>query len=96
MRSVEKVWTQKVAHRQNCSYLAVKAASSFMCSPADDCKMPERSDVFGKKKSTTEQHREEERSALEWLRVWGEIKVKPCSGARAQYVPKRPTIVSTT
>ena len=92
---VEKTWTENVAQKQNCWYLAVKAASSFMYSPADDWKTPEPGDLFDKNNSMTEQQREEERSTLEWLQGWGQIKVKPKSRARGQYVPKRPHIVST-
>ena len=33
---VEKGYTQKVVQRQQCSYLVVKAASSFIYSPTDD------------------------------------------------------------
>ena len=43
-----------------------------------------------------EQHREEQRSTLEWLRGWGQIKVQGTDKRRGWYVPKRPQIVSTT
>ena len=95
VHSVEKPWSEKVAQKQNRSHLAVQAASSFMYSPTDHWKIPELGDLFDKSMSMTEHNKEEERSTLEWLQGWGQIKVKPKSRARAQYAPKRPQIVST-
>ena len=95
VHSAEKAWTQKVAQRQYCSYLAVKAANSFMYSPANDWKIPEPGNLVDKNKSMTGQHKEEERSRLEWMQGWGHIKGKPQSRARGQYLLKRPNIVST-
>ena len=59
-----------MAQRQKCSYLAVKAASSFVYKATNDSKIPEPGDLFDKNKSMTEQHREEQRSTLEWLQEW--------------------------
>ena len=56
-----------MAPRQNCVYLAVKAATSFMYSPPDHWKIPEPGDLFDKNRSMTEQHREKRRSTLECL-----------------------------
>ena len=67
LHSVQQPWPQKVAQKQNCSYLAVKAASSFVYKPTNDLKIPEPGDLFDKNKSMTKQHREEQRSTLEWL-----------------------------
>ena len=94
--SVEKAWTEKVARKQNCSYLAVKAAGSFMYSLTDDWKVPEPGHLFDKNRSMTEQQREEEHAMLEWLHGRGQIKVRPKLRAPRQYVPKRPQIVSAT
>ena len=95
VHSVQQPWPKKVAHRQNCWYLAVKAASSFVYKPTNDWNIPGPGDLFDKNKSMPEQHREEQRSTPEWLQVWSQIKVKPQLKRRGQYVPKRPQIVST-
>ena len=86
---------EKVAQKQNCSYLAVKTASAFMYGPTDEWRIPEPGDLFDKDKSMTEQHREEQRSTLEWLQGWAEIKVQGTGKRRGRHVPKRPQIVST-
>ena len=56
-----------MAQKQNCSYLAVKTANTFMYGPTDEWRIPKPGDLFDKDKSMTEQHREERRSTLEWL-----------------------------
>ena len=84
-----------MAHKQNCSYVAVKAASAFVYKPTNDWKIPEPGDLFDKDNSMTEQHREEQRSTPEWLQEWSQIKVQPQSKRRGKYVPKRPHIAST-
>ena len=56
---------------------------------------PRTGNLFDKGKSMTEQHREEQRSTLEWLRGWGQIKVQGQTKRRGKLVPKRPQIVST-
>ena len=66
-----------------------------MYSPTDDWKIPKPGDLFDKNKFVTEQHREELRSTLEWLQEWCQIKVKPQSRTRGQYIPKRHQIVTT-
>ena len=38
----------------------------------------------------TEQHREEQRSTLEWLHGWAEIKVQGTGKRRGRHVPKWP------
>ena len=53
VHSVQQPWPQKVA-QHNCSYLAVKAASSFMYTPTNNWKVPEPGDLFEKNKSMTE------------------------------------------
>ena len=72
----------------------MKAASAFMYRPTDECKIPEPGDLIDKGKSS-EQHREEQRSTLEWLRGWGQIKVQGKDKRWGRYVCKRPQIVST-
>ena len=64
VHSVQQPWPEKVAQRQNCSYLTVKAAGSFVYKPTNDWKIPEPRDLFDKNKSMTEQHREEQRSTM--------------------------------
>ena len=93
--SVEKLWMEKVAQNKNCSYLAVKAVSSFIYNRTDDQNIAELGDLFDQKTSMTAQHREEQRSTLEWLQGWGGIKVKLKLRARGQYVPKCSQIVNT-
>ena len=66
-----------------------------MYGPTDEWRIPEPGDLFDKGKSTTEHHRQEQRSTLEWLRGWAEIKVQGTGKRRGTYVPKRPQIVST-
>ena len=84
VHSVEKLWLEKVAQNKNCSYLAVKAAISFMYNRTDDRNIAELGDLFDQKTSMTEQHREKQRCPLEWLQRWGQIKVKPELRARGQ------------
>ena len=95
VHSTQHPWPQKVAHKQKCSYLAVKAASALVYKPRNDCKIPKPGDPFDKHKSMTEQHREEQRSMLEWLQEWSQIKVQTQSKRWGKYVPKCPQIVST-
>ena len=45
---------QTVVQRQTCVSLEFKAFSSFMYSPMDDWKIPERGDLFHKNKSMRE------------------------------------------
>ena len=85
----------KAAQKQNCSYLAVKAANAFMYRPTDEWKIPEPGNLIDKGKSMSEQHREEQCSTLEWLRGWGHIKVQGTDKRRGRSVPKRPQTVST-
>ena len=66
-----------------------------MYGPTDEWRIPEPGDLFGKDKSMTEQHREEQRSTVEWLRGWAEIKVQGTGKRWVSHVPKRPQIVST-
>ena len=64
-------------------------------SPLNKWKIPEPGDLFNKDKSIMEQHREEQRSKLEWMHGWSQIKVQPQSKIRGKYVPKRPQIANT-
>ena len=64
VHAVQAPWPEKVAQKQNCSYLAVKTASAFMYRPTDEWRIPKPGDLFDKDKSMTEQHREEQRSTL--------------------------------
>ena len=73
----------------------MKTASAFMYGPTDEWRIPEPSDLSDKDKSMTEQHREEQRSTLEWLQGWAEINVQGTGKIRRRHVPKRPQIVST-
>ena len=91
----QELLPERVAQKQNCSYLAVKAASAFVYKATDEWRIPEPGDLFDKNKSMTEQHREEQRSTLEWLQRWSQIKVQEQSKRRGKNVPKRPQIVST-
>ena len=45
--------------KQNCSYLADKAAGALVTKPTNNWKIPEPGDFFDNDKSMTEQHREE-------------------------------------
>ena len=93
--AVQAPWPEKVAQKQNRSYLAVKNASAFMYGPTDEWRIPEPGELFDKDKSMPEQHQEEQRSTLEWLQGWTEIKVQETGKRRGRHVPKRPQIVST-
>ena len=84
-----------MAQRQNCSYLAVKGASSFVYKPTNDWNIPEPGDLFDKNKSKTEHHRAAQRSTVQWLQEWSQIKVKLQWKRRDRYVPKRLQIAST-
>ena len=95
VHAVQEHWLEKMAPKQNCCYLAVRAASAFVYKPTDGWKISEPGDLFDKDKSMTEQHREEERSTLEWLHGWSVIKLQPQSNTRGKYVRKRPQIVIT-
>ena len=95
VHAVQAPWPEKVAQKQNCSYLAAKTASAFMYGPTDEWRIPEPGDLLDKDKSMTEQHREEQRSTLEWLQGWAEVKVQGTGKRRGGHVPKRPQIVST-
>ena len=46
-----------MAQRPSCAYLAIKAASSFICNPTDHWKIPQFGNIFHKNKSMTEQHK---------------------------------------
>ena len=87
VHAVQDPWPERVAQKQNCSCMVVKAASAFTYKPTDEWKIPEPGDLFNKDKSMTEQHREEQRSTLEWLRGWNQIKVQGQSKRRGKYVP---------
>ena len=95
VHAVQAPWPEKVAQKQNCSYVAVKTASAFMYGPTDEWRIPEPGDLFDKDKWMTEQHREEQRSTLEWLQGWAEIKVQGTGKRRGRHVPNRPQVVST-
>ena len=83
LHSVQEPWLERVPLKQNCSYLAVKAASAFVYKPMDG-------DIFNKVKSITEPRRDERRSTLEWLQGWRQIKVQPQSKRRGNCVVKCP------
>ena len=89
VHAVQEPLPEKVAQKRNCSYLALKTASAFMYMPTDEWKIPEPGDLFDKGKSMREQHQEEQRSTLEWLRGWAEIKVHGTDRRRGRYVPNR-------
>ena len=93
--AVQEPCPERVAEKQKCSYVAVKPASAFLYKPTDEWRIPEPRDLFNKDKSMTEQHQEEQRSTLDGLQGWSQIKVQPHSKRRGKYVPKRPQIVST-
>ena len=67
VHAVHEPWPERVAQKHSCSHMAVKAASAFVYKPKDEWKIPESGYLFDKDKSMTEQHREGQRSTLEWL-----------------------------
>ena len=70
--------------------MAVKTANAFMYGPTDEWRIPEPGDLFYRDKSMTEQHWEEQRSMLEWLQGWAEIKVQGTGKRRGRHVPSGP------
>ena len=51
VHAVQEPRLERVAQNQNCSYLAVKAASAFMYKPTDKWRITEPSDLLDKDKS---------------------------------------------